>query len=112
MYKTIIVLLLFSVCYTSTVFADGKGERAPTKLEPVVIEAPPPVVEEEPCVLVFEKKAPSPSIRNERLPGFPFLVPTCVGVMFPIGGGVIDSETFDGTSGRLVCKKKKGGEND
>ena len=120
MFKTIVFgLLLFSIFAPIVVFADKeadkggkgiKGSYTPTTFEEVKIVEP-PIEEEKKCETTWEKTKPNQSM-SDRFTSMGLFLPTCVGVMIPIGGGVMGSEILDGTSGRFMCKKEKGAVNE
>ena len=114
MFKTIVFgLLLFSIFTPTVVLADkggkgSKGSHTPTTFEEVtVVEDPITEDPPKPCETAWEKTKPNQSM-NDRFTSMGLFLPTCVGVMIPIGGGVMGSEILDGTSGRFMCKKEKG----
>lgn len=105
MIKTIVFGLLFFSIFTQSALADkgSKGNQTHTTLEEVKITEPTIVPEKHKAV--WQKTQPNQSI-NESLMTMGLFVPMCNGLLVPVGGGFINSNIQDGTSGRFVFKEK------
>lgn len=111
MFKTMVFgLLLFSM-FTQSALADkgSKGSQAHTTLDEVIVPGNPISPENPPEKLkkVWQKTTPNPSI-NESFMTMGLFVPMCNGFLVPVGGGFINSNIQEGTSGRFVFKREEG----
>ncbi|MBP9836675.1 MAG: hypothetical protein KBC78_02465 [Candidatus Pacebacteria bacterium] len=110
MFKTIVFGLLIFFIFTQVALADkgSKGSQVSTTLEEVTVPGD-PIPEKPPEKLkrVWQKTTPNQSV-SESFMTMGLFVPMCNGFLVPVGGGFINSNIQEGTSGRFVFKREEG----